>query len=483
MNNTQRIEPTIDNLTVVPGELINTIVWSTPRNVYGDCVISLVRLPPFPETPLIESTITMHYDADVVPGVKYTYTISCMDSRGLQSVPLLAFGIPLEESVDPPPPPPPPPPPGGGLYVSPNGAENAAGTLEAPTTVAHAMTVVLPGDTVTFLPGVYTDTVPVATGTAVVNVTRSGAPNAKIKLLAQLGAIIENPTGYGIYCKNVSDVIIEGFAVRNCGLKGIAARESSPTDPMAGNEIRSCNVNNTTQEGVYLSQWSNGIIEDCDIDTVGLSGVETTGHGIYLANAGSKNVVFRDVRVNLTTAAIGAAIHMNGDTSSSAGTDGLISGILIENCTLFGGIKGVSGDGVTDSIIRNCIIDIQRNGARFGHGIRLYQSDGANGPKSMQIYNNTIRAGVGGSASAIRLTTEAGPQTAIFNNLTMSPDQYYFTGPSAANLNGANFDVLNYTPVPAAQGSGILELNGVEAPLLDINGVERDEPISIGAVE
>lgn len=482
MSKTHLIEPSIFSLSTSPGELSITVQWEPVVDTYGDRPLILTRLPPFTVTPHLDPDATSYVDEDVEAGQTYLYTLACMDSRGLIANPRSAFGIPLPEVEEPPPP---PPPPGGNLFVSPNGSASASGLDSAnPTSVARALSIVNPGETVVFLPGVYNSTVPVATGNTVLNVTRSGTAAAKINLLAIAGVSVTNPAGYGIYCKNVSHVIIDGFEVHNCALKGIAARESSPTAPMTGNVIRNCSVHDTTQEGIYLSQWSNGLIEDVAIDTVGLSGVETTGHGIYLANAGSKNVTFRGVDVNLTLASLGCAIHMNGDLSSSAGTDGLISGILIEQCKLFGGQKGVSGDGVTDSIIRNNIIDIQKNGARFGHGIRLYQTDAANGPKNMQIYNNTVRCGTGGSSSAIRLTTEPAPQTAVFNNLTISNDQWYFTGPQLeSNLNGANFDLVSYAPNATAQAGGVASVNGVSAPTHDIYNVPRTEPVTIGAIE
>lgn len=476
MSSTQNIRPQINTIAVTPGPLKNTVSWSTPENAYGDCPIALTRLPPFELAPLIEETQTSYVDEDVIPNEPYLYTISCMDSRGLQSLPIGEWGAPLEEEEEE------EPTTSQIRYVSPTGGGDGT-SAQTPMTAAQALSVVNPGSFIIFLPGVYNAQVPVLNATAIINVTRSGTPSARITLSAQAGVIVENPGGYGIYCKNVSDVVIEGFEVRNCALKGIAARESSPTAPMTGNIIRECHVHDTMQEGIYLSQWSNGVIENCRVNNVGLSGVETTGHGIYLANAGSKNVVFRSLEIDLPLASIGAAIHMNGDTSSSAGTDGLISGILIDSCRLFGGIKGVSGDGVTDSEIVNCIIDIRRNGDRFGHGIRLYQADGANGPKNMKIYNNTIRAGTGGSASAIRLTAEPASQLAIFNNLTVSPDQWYFTGPSAANLNGANFDTVTYQPNAAAKNGGVDSLNGVSAPEHDFLGYPRSTPITIGAIE
>src|SRR5262245_17456489 len=106
-------------------------------------------------------------------------------------------------------------------------------------------------------------------------------------------------------------------------------------------------------------------------------------HGIYVSNSGDrpairKNVVFGN-RAN--------GIHMNGDVSQ--GGDGIISGALVEDNTIFdnglGGGSGINCDGVQNSIFRNNLL--YNNHAS---GISLYQIDAGEPARDNQVLNNTI---------------------------------------------------------------------------------------------
>src|SRR5690606_26554086 len=106
-------------------------------------------------------------------------------------------------------------------------------------------------------------------------------------------------------------------------------------------------------------------------------------HGIYVSNSGDRPVIrgnhSHDNRAN--------GIHMNGDESQ--GGDGLISNALIEENVIHGnGVGGGSGincDGVTDSVIRNNLLD-----DNYASGISLYRIDAAAGSTSNLVINNTI---------------------------------------------------------------------------------------------
>ncbi len=157
---------------------------------------------------------------------------------------------------------------------------------------------------------------------------------------------------------------------------------------MHGVQILRNVVTNTREEGLYLSELESSLVEGNTVTNVGTGGVTETGHGMYLANAGSDNTVVRGNTFDSPNNTWGEAMHINGD--SSVGGDGLIKNLLIENNRIGGFNNGMSLDGVQSSVIRNnLIIDTHH------HGIRGYQIDGASGPSALVIVNNTIRAPAG----------------------------------------------------------------------------------------
>jgi hypothetical protein len=307
-----------------------------------------------------------------------------------------------------------------------------------------------------------------------VTIRRSGTAAAPIVFKANGTVAIQNPSGYGIYIDDSSYLTIDGFTVSNTAFKGIAARGATPTSPMRGLTIRNNSVSNTHEEGMYLSEVNSSLIEDNVILDVGLDGVETTGHGIYLANAGSKNTILRGNVIQANANSWGQGIHVNGDLST--GGDGLITGLTIENNWIIGGFNnGISLDGVQNSDIRNNVI------VRTGHhGMRAFAIDGAAGPKSLRIVNNTVSAPAG---NALKTTDDAGPSV-ILNNILYGRDGGTSFGSSSnASNNVMTFSVdANYVPLPAAIGKGVTSYSGVTAPGTDINGKSRSAPYDVGAV-
>ena len=353
------------------------------------------------------------------------------------------------------------------LYVSPSGSDSAAGTSSAPfKTIQKAANVARAGDVVSVAAGTYVG----------FQLTTSGTSSSRIVFRANGTVnITQASTGYGIYINNASYVTVEGFSVSGTSSKGIAARGATPTSPMHGVQILSNKITNTREEGLYLSQLESSLVEGNTVTNVGTGGVTETGHGMYLANAGSDNTVVRGNTFSAPSNSWGEAMHINGD--ESVGGDGLIKNLLIENNRILGGFNnGMSLDGVQSSVIRNNIV-VDTN----HHGIRGYRIDGAAGPSGLVIVNNTIRAPGG---NAVKTTDDSG-SSVVFNNILYGGDGSTNFGVSAST--GANLSTFaansDYSPQSAAIGTGLTSLAGKVAPTTDVNGGSRHNPPDIGAVE
>ena len=106
-------------------------------------------------------------------------------------------------------------------FVSPAGNDRNAGSRTAPfRTPDRAAAEARAGDTVTFLPGVYRDTI---------TVFRSGKPGKPVTFRsAELGKAVFDGSNFlrpgGILCRNKSHIVFEGFAFRNFANKLYASR-------------------------------------------------------------------------------------------------------------------------------------------------------------------------------------------------------------------------------------------------------------------
>ena len=281
-------------------------------------------------------------------------------------------------------------------YVSANGNDSNPGTSSQPwATLQKAADTVRAGDTVFVNDGNYRG----------LQISTSGAQASPItfKAYAQ-NALINSggPTGDGIRLQNVSYITIEGFRLQNFSERCIAARGATPEAPMHGNVVRGNICRNAASDGFYLSEFADGLVEKNEIYDSGLADLT---HGIYLANAGSKNTI---IRGNLLSGTSG--FQTNADLS--IGGDGLVTGLVLENNTIVNSTgNGIWLDGVQNSLIQNNLI--------YGsghHAFRAGQVDGAQGPKNLKIVNNTFLAG--SSGAAIKLTEDGGGHI-IFNNILL----------------------------------------------------------------
>lgn len=386
-----------------------------------------------------------------------TRNIAISVSDGKTSASLSTFSITVTSDA---------PVSGASLFVAMDGNDgNDCSSSKPCKTIDRVVALTGPGSVVSVAAGTYGG----------FTIDKSGSSATPVVYRASGAVVISNPNGYGIYIDDASYVTVDGFTVTNTGLKGIAARGATPEDPMMGVVIKNNSISATQEEGMYLSEISSSLVENNTISDVGLGKNELTGHGIYLANAGSKNTVIRGNTLQALNNDWGQAIHVNGDLST--GGDGLITGLVIENNWILGGFNnGLSLDGVQDSDIRNNVI------VNVGHhGIRAFDIDGAAGPKNLRIVNNTIQTMHG---NAVKTTEEAG-SSVVFNNILNGSDgatSFSVATSTSSNVTTFLAAASTYLPLGAALGSGVTSFNGVVAPTQDIDGKTRAVPYDLGAV-
>jgi parallel beta-helix repeat protein len=144
--------------------------------------------------------------------------------------------------------------------------------------------------------------------------------------------------------------------------------------------------NVTIRNGVFGDNTTWGIFTDF-ADNLLLENNECYGtleqHGIYVSNSGD-NPIVRGNRLHDNN---DAGVQLNADASQ--GGDGIITGALIEDNFIYengaGGAAGINLDGVQDSIVRNNLLY-----DNHATGIVNYMGDGAEGPRGMEIYHNTV---------------------------------------------------------------------------------------------
>lgn len=251
------------------------------------------------------------------------------------------------------------------FYVDPAGNDAAAGSDTQPwRTLQKAANTVRAGDLVIVRAGRYAGLYLTTSGTATDPITFRGEP----------GAIVDtqNPTTQdGINLEGASYVIVEGFTVTGV--------------PRAGfRSVVNHHVIIRGNTGDLNGRWGilTGFSDDILIENNVMSRSQAE-HGIYVSNSGDRPVI----RKNVVFGNRANGIHMNGDVSQ--GGDGIISGALVEDNTIFdnglGGGSGINCDGVQSSLFRNNLL--YNNHAS---GISLYQIDAAQPARDNQVLNNTI---------------------------------------------------------------------------------------------
>ncbi len=271
-----------------------------------------------------------------------------------------------------------------------NGAQQEYSTIQSAINDAAA------GDTVLVFSGTYEG----------FNVNKSGTENNRLTVTSNDENVFVTQRGPNsdaiIRISDASYVTLEGFTVNNQDntTYGIAARGATVSNPMRGLIIKNNKVFDSPSTNIYLSQVSESTIEG------NIAANSAASHGIYLANGGSDNTI---LRANICYNNDRNGIHFNGDLTVGSSTDGLHTGIIMEQNIIYENTaNGVDMDGVQSSIIRNNLI--YGNGR---HALRGFKIDSAEGPKALHIYNNTL---VGNGSWSIKLTADDG-QHVIFNNI------------------------------------------------------------------
>jgi parallel beta-helix repeat protein len=286
-------------------------------------------------------------------------------------------------------------------FVSNSGSDSGAGTSAAPfASLQKAANVVKAGDTVTVRAGNYSG---FWLGT-------SGTSSAPIIFKADSGATItgkNGTTGDGINLEGASYVTIDGFTINNS--TGTINRAGIRATTDRNVTIQNNNVYNAATWGIYTSHADYVLIQNnISHDNNTGTGETWNHHGIYVSNS----AVNPTVRGNTVYNNWGNGIHFNGDASQ--GGNGIVSGALVENNTVYGnGLNGGSAincDGIQNSTFRNNVL---YNNKR--KGIALYTIDGSGGSTGNVVVNNTVIQPTGAGAA---LTIKDGATgTTVRNNI------------------------------------------------------------------
>jgi len=343
-------------------------------------------------------------------------------------------------------------------------------------------------------------------------IEKTGTAENPIRFIALPGAVIDRyrETENAIEIRSdftrsfYTDYIhIIGFTFDSPPGRCLDFTDAISTRPTRGHVISGNKCFNAGEHGFYLSQVSNSYVAH---NYIADSGRGAKVHGIYFSNGGTGNNV---VYANVIVGAENNGIHCNGDRSVDyledgsrggvQGTDGLVTGMIFDaNLIVFSGQSGINLDGVQESIFINNVIHGSRR-----HGIRGYAIDGAAGPADLGFANNTFI----GNRSAIKITEPADRGGfLLLNNLfvdqaedTVVVEGDYLESSSvemkhAAFINPAEKRIsferalaldyrLKSSYADRVRNKGALRLKSLEAPLLDIYGVERGGMPDVGAAE
>ncbi|MGH9367047.1 MAG: right-handed parallel beta-helix repeat-containing protein [Thermoanaerobaculia bacterium] len=255
------------------------------------------------------------------------------------------------------------------FYVSPAGSDSNDGSPAAPfRQIRKAVAVSAPGDTVLVADGDYL-------GFDLEDMVGTASSLFTIQALGGNANVVKTTDRSDnrdtIRISFCSYVVLDGL--RGSGANRAAVR----VDQSDHVTVRNGAFGNNATWGIF-SDFSDDLLLENNKCYGSLS-----QHGIYVSNSGDRPVV-RGNRVHDNHA---SGIQLNADASQ--GGDGIISGAIIENNVIWN--NGVAGggainlDGVHDSIVRNNLLY-----GNHASGITNFQIDGAEGPRGMQIVNNTI---------------------------------------------------------------------------------------------
>ncbi len=283
---------------------------------------------------------------------------------------------------------------GAEYYVSPAGVDSNNGGQATPfREIRRALNAISPGDTVIVADGNYKGFDAVSLGSAN-TVTKIIAPGRKAIITKTTDRGINNPNNMVVWlCTNVVFEGLQTFGSANAGMRIIESNHITVRYGVFGNHYR---------WGIVTSHSNDIVLEynDC------YGSIEQ--HGIYVANSGDRPIV----RGNRLHDNVGSGLRSNGDVIQ--GGDGIITGALFEDNIIYNngslGGAGMNLDGLQDGIIRNNLLY-----NNLATGIALFKGGGAEGPKAMQVLNNTIITPAAARYN-LRITDAIGPIT-VRNNL------------------------------------------------------------------
>ena len=298
-------------------------------------------------------------------------------------------------------------------FVAPGGNDMNPGTTAQPwLTLQHAADTVAAGDSVTVRAGTY----------AGFNLLTDGTAASRITFSADTGVTInqKNPVNDNAINLEGDFATVEGFRVTSAPNAGIRSANNN------GVVIRNNDVDINTRFGILASGSRSVTIEN------NRAGRTSGGPGIAVTGGGDDPVVRGNRVFNNQT----NGILLNGDRTA-AGSDGIVSGALVEKNTLLangagGGAIGL--DGTTASTVRNNLLY-----SNHGSGIELAGLNGLTGSTGNVIVNNTVVVAFdGGWALSL---TDASTGNIIRNNILVTENAASGSiSASADSLTGINSD-------------------------------------------
>ena len=290
------------------------------------------------------------------------------------------------------------------FYVAPTGSDSAAGDSAHPwRTIQRAANVVGAGDQVIVRAGNYAG--------FNLDSDTDGTAASPIRFTAETGVTINspNPSGFhagkdGINLEGADHVVIEGFRV--IGMPRAGIRSVGNTNAVIRNNV--CDQN--AFWGIITGFSENVTVEG------NVTSRSVNEHGIYVGNSADNPII----RGNTTWGNAGCGIHVNSDRH--AGGDGVITGALIENNTVYNnglprGGSGINMDGVSNSRIQNNLLYNNHAG-----GIALYGIDGTHGAQNNVVANNTVLQASDGRWAL--LVVDASTGNTVFNNVFMNGNSF-----------------------------------------------------------
>ena len=254
-------------------------------------------------------------------------------------------------------------------YVSPAGSDSNPGTASLPFRQIRAgVAAAAAGDTILVSDGIYL-------GFDVRG--KQGAPGAPITIRAAgsnaeiVKTMDRSDNRDTIFITYSNHITIDGLRSFN------GNRAAVRVDSSHSITVRNCVFGNNGTWGIFTNNSNDSLFEYNECYG------SVAEHGIYVSNSSMRPTV----RSNRLHDNAGCGLHMNGDLSM--GPPGIIAGGLVENNIVWNngaaGGAGINMDGPQDMVVRNNLLFNNSAG-----GITMYRTDAAEGPRNVQVLNNTV---------------------------------------------------------------------------------------------